>query len=68
MAMRWASHLPPLAPSLYTVLTLTVLPPPPPTLKGLLTVRDGYVLGLSSSLRLPRYFEAHSARPKPRYW
>jgi hypothetical protein len=35
---------------------------------GILTTRDGYTVGLTASLRLPRFFAAHSARPKPTFW
>ncbi|KAG1671275.1 hypothetical protein FOA52_010846 [Chlamydomonas sp. UWO 241] len=35
---------------------------------GILTTRDGYTVGLTASLRLPRFFAAHSSRPKPSFW
>ena len=35
---------------------------------GLVTTRDGYCVSLSSALRLPRFFNAISARPRATYW
>ncbi|KAG1671277.1 hypothetical protein FOA52_010848 [Chlamydomonas sp. UWO 241] len=35
---------------------------------GILTTRDGYTVGLTASLHLPRFMAAHSARPAPTYW